>query len=733
MGTICSSGKVVVGVAESPGTKYAVSAHDRSRAGDDDGKPVRSRQRHRGAHRGASQPPDDDQRPLPVDAPVPDLPPVVTQVWQQDAAADNGGTGVSADPVVSDDYDAAPATLQFLPPMQSAMAVGRIVGHGRVVQGGQTRASHTYSPGALLSQDAANAARRTLRSQVSNTTDRSDFLTPVVRLNSPPLRMSTEFEPPSPHDAMTLHDDLSEAESPLTDSLAAGPSARRRTARNSRRATQRSQGNPLFGVPESAPLSEPESSPMAPSRRLLGVHDEPRGMRRSLDPSDVGGAAAAFSRLSARRTATTQSGASSGSAAASSTTNSSSSSSGPGATSAAAGLHAPAVATPKAAAAAAAAKDDDKWNSDSDEDDQSDGGAPAGLNTDKRRGGRGSAAHQPELLTLRNTSGIECDADILKEFYILQLVQSRPYSLLLRARHITTNTMYAIKVLLKDRAKAVLGDQQLWRLQNERKMLQVLRHPFIVNLSFDLESAKYLCLGLSWVQGRTLSYILDSEGRLRPRRARMYAAELLLALDYMHENSVVYRDLNTDNIMIGADGHVCLVDLGQAVRLSKNTKKRSTVVGDAGFKSPEMLQGKPYGFAADWWNFGVILFMMLAGRTPFETTFFWQTPDSLAKKGTKGATFPKNFPEDARDLIEKLLTKNPKLRIGKGSRHGAKEIQLHPFFAKINWLKTGAKRKKPEFAPDVMPLPVDEMPEFQNIEHVLDSLSPDAGSDASPS
>jgi serine/threonine protein kinase len=184
-------------------------------------------------------------------------------------------------------------------------------------------------------------------------------------------------------------------------------------------------------------------------------------------------------------------------------------------------------------------------------------------------------------------------------------------------------------------------------------------------------------------------------------QARLYAAQILSVIVHLHKLSIVHRDLRPDNILIGQDGCVRLIDIGIAAEIhnqnlpgsiieddeenleedkhgdtiSKGSsredvgKKYGTlkkVVGASGWKPPEMQKQEGYDYSADFWNFGVILYVFLVGKHPFVQKGFFDLgdPDKSALSRSEKLKFPKNIPDEAKDLIRRLCDPNPAKRLG---------------------------------------------------------------------
>jgi len=201
--------------------------------------------------------------------------------------------------------------------------------------------------------------------------------------------------------------------------------------------------------------------------------------------------------------------------------------------------------------------------------------------------------------------------------------------------------------------------------------MQVLDFPFIVKLKDCFRTHYHSYIVMEFIKGQTLADILEKNEKtpLPFDKAKRWAAQIFLCLQYLHGLGVVHRDLKPDNIMIGESEHIKLMDFGVAFRVDYKKGRCGSVrkIGARGFKAPEMLTGKEYGFSIDWWNFGVILYVMMTGSHPFHKEGGWKglfgrNQDKNALK--KDVKYPKSIPPEAKDLISKLLIRDPWKRLG---------------------------------------------------------------------
>jgi tRNA A-37 threonylcarbamoyl transferase component Bud32 len=174
--------------------------------------------------------------------------------------------------------------------------------------------------------------------------------------------------------------------------------------------------------------------------------------------------------------------------------------------------------------------------------------------------------------------------------------------------------IYAMKVLKKS---VISAKGQVEHTKSERSILCEIRHPFIVRLRFAFQSDDKLYLVTDYYNGGSLFYHLRKSRAFTEERAKFYAAELLSALDHLHQQHIIYRDLKLENVLMDNIGHIALTDFGLSKQNIDLTGGASTFCGTAEYIAPELLKGQKYGTAVDWWSFGILLFEMMHGRTPF--------------------------------------------------------------------------------------------------------------------
>ena len=239
--------------------------------------------------------------------------------------------------------------------------------------------------------------------------------------------------------------------------------------------------------------------------------------------------------------------------------------------------------------------------------------------------------------------------------------------------------LYAMKTLSK---RKILGQNLVRYAKTERDVLSYMRHPFIVNLNYAFQTQTKLFLILDFCPGGDLGKLIAQERRFSEDRARMYCAEILLALKDLHKRDIIYRDLKPDNVVLDDDGHALLTDFGLSkegvLEVSKGAK---SFCGSIAYLAPEMLRRVGHGKSVDWYLLGVLLYEMLVGTPPY----FSGNKDELFNNIINGPLkLPRSISTEAKNLMVSLLNRNPTRRLGAGPE-GPLEIMRHPFFASINW------------------------------------------------
>lgn len=254
---------------------------------------------------------------------------------------------------------------------------------------------------------------------------------------------------------------------------------------------------------------------------------------------------------------------------------------------------------------------------------------------------------------------------------------------------------YAVKVLNKEK---VVRLKQVDHTNSEQAILLTISHPFIINLWGTFQDASNLYMIMDFVHGGELFTLLRKAqgGRFPDPVAKFYAAEVAMALNYLHTHDIIYRDLKPENILLADDGHIKIADFGFAKHCEGTTW---TLCGTPDYLAPEVVNQSRYNKSVDWYALGVLIFEMLYGQPPFHEPEI--SPMALYNKISKGPStiqWPPFFNPRASDLILKLMETDPSKRYG-NMRNGAGDVFAHPWFKEVVWQNLLTKNISPPYIP----------------------------------
>ncbi|KAI4690403.1 hypothetical protein J4E81_007556 [Alternaria sp. BMP 2799] len=317
-----------------------------------------------------------------------------------------------------------------------------------------------------------------------------------------------------------------------------------------------------------------------------------------------------------------------------------------------------------------------------------------------------------------------------EDFEILKLIGKGTFGQVFQVRKRDTRRIYAMKVLSK---KVIVQKKEVAHTLGERNILvrtAMADSAFIVGLKFSFQTPSDLYFVTDYMSGGELFWHLQREGRFQEGRAKFYIAELILALQHLHEHNIVYRDLKPENILLDANGHIALCDFGLSKANLTENATTNTFCGTTEYLAPEVLLDEHgYTKMVDFWSLGVLVFEMCCGWSPFYAEDTQQMYKNIAFGKVR-------FPRDAlstegRNFVKGLLNRNPKHRLG--ATRDAEELKAHPFFADIDWEALGKKNVVPPFKPKLKgELDVSNFdPEFTNALNGAGSLNARAAALAS--
>lgn len=308
------------------------------------------------------------------------------------------------------------------------------------------------------------------------------------------------------------------------------------------------------------------------------------------------------------------------------------------------------------------------------------------------------------------------------DFEPLRCLGKGSYGTVLLVKQKSTGRLYAQKQFKK--ASLVVHKKLVQQTKTERQILEsVNRHPFVVKLFYAFQDHEKLYLILEYGQGGELFTHLSSERMFSEETSAFYMAEMVLALSHLHDTlGVVYRDLKPENCLLDAEGHLLLTDFGLSKVALPNPRSRAasdasgvsgksdktdrtdvtddaccnSILGTVEYMAPEVVEGRVYGRAVDWWSFGALGFDLMTGSPPFRGHNNAKIQENIVKQKLNVPFF---LSPDAKDLLLRLLRKEPRKRLGANMPKDLETIKKHRFFRKIDWRRLAAREVEPPILP----------------------------------
>jgi len=295
----------------------------------------------------------------------------------------------------------------------------------------------------------------------------------------------------------------------------------------------------------------------------------------------------------------------------------------------------------------------------------------------------------------------------IEDFEILRVLGRGAFGFVKACIKKDSGKLYAMKCIDKRR---VMATDSVDTIMAEREFLSMMDSRFTVCLRYAVMDENCLFLVLDLMVGGDLKFHLNKDERFGEERSRFYAAEILLGLEHIHSKKIVYRDMKLENVLLDELGHCRISDLGLAVKMSDKVRGYA---GTPGYTAPEVIKNKYYGHMADFFSYGVMVYRFLSGKKPFAKKLDRQERERRRKNrkgGRRGkSALDKNvvdmepeypsiyFSDNAKDFLQKLMRKNPDVRLG---INGIEEIKKHPWFDPIDFGLLEAGYLEPPFAPN---------------------------------
>ncbi|XP_075158422.1 protein kinase C delta isoform X2 [Haematobia irritans] len=281
------------------------------------------------------------------------------------------------------------------------------------------------------------------------------------------------------------------------------------------------------------------------------------------------------------------------------------------------------------------------------------------------------------------------------DFHFLAVLGKGSFGKVLLAELRDTTYYYAVKCLKKD---VVLEDDDVDSTLIERKVLALgTKHPYLCHLFCTFQTESHLFFVMEYLNGGDLMFHIQESGRFTEERARFYGAEIISGLKFLHKKGIIYRDLKLDNVLLDYEGHVRIADFGMCKLQIYLDKTADSFCGTPDYMAPEIIKGESYNQNVDWWSFGVLLYEMLIGQSPFsgcdEDELFWSICNEIP-------WFPVYISAEATSILKGLLDKDHTKRIG-NQYSPAGDVVEHVFFRPIDWNLLEKRLIEPPCRPQV--------------------------------
>jgi len=316
-------------------------------------------------------------------------------------------------------------------------------------------------------------------------------------------------------------------------------------------------------------------------------------------------------------------------------------------------------------------------------------------------GNKSNQIVEKKPIILKKSSKVLTNVE-LDDFEIIKTIGRGSVGKIFLAKYKNTGDLYTIKSMRKDQ---LISQNIIDNINTEKNILSEGQCTFLLTLSFFFQSPERVYFVTPFIKGGDLYHKLKTDGYLSEDLVRFYGAQIAIALEHLHELGIAYRDLKPENILIDEDGYIKLCDFGASFHF-QGTKKENTFAGSPEYASPEMIAHEGHTIMSDWWSFGILIFELLYGITPFfnmdkNRMFELIEVGELKFPNTikiDGNIVNLKISKEAKNIISKLLEKNPGPRLGK---NGLKEIKNHPFFANVSFDMIKSKKVKPPYKPEV--------------------------------
>ena len=280
------------------------------------------------------------------------------------------------------------------------------------------------------------------------------------------------------------------------------------------------------------------------------------------------------------------------------------------------------------------------------------------------------------------------------QFFFHQAIGKGGFGKVWRVTHKKFRKDFAMKEMSKAR---VVSKRSVNSVMNERRILAMLKHPFIVNMQFAFQDKHNLYLVMDLKSGGDLRYHICKTKRFTEQQTKFFVACLVGALEYLHSNQIIHRDLKPENLVLDDRGYLHITDFGIARIWQRDNAQETS--GTPGYMSPEVLCRLNHSFAADYFAVGVMAYEFMTGRRPYTGKNRKEIRDAVLAKQVQltRADIPQGWSPEAVDFINKMIQRKPQNRLG---TNGSKEVKEHVWLREFPWQQLFDKTLKSPYLPE---------------------------------
>jgi serine/threonine-protein kinase N2 len=284
----------------------------------------------------------------------------------------------------------------------------------------------------------------------------------------------------------------------------------------------------------------------------------------------------------------------------------------------------------------------------------------------------------------------------LESFSFVSVLGRGHFGKVILSQYKPTKQYFAIKALKKG---DILFREEVESLMSEKRIFEIINkgtHPFLINLFACFQTPEHVCFVMEYANGGDLMMHIHQEV-FNETRACFYAACVVLGLQFLHDQKIIYRDLKLDNLLLDTEGYLKMADFGLCKEGIGFGDRTGTFCGTPEFLAPEVLLEPTYTRAVDWWGLGVLIYEMLVGESPFPGDIEEEIFEAITRDEVK---YPRFLSNESISIMRRLLRKNVDRRLG-SSEKDAEDVKKQAFFRSIDWDGLLNKRVRPPFVPTI--------------------------------